>query len=852
LQVRSEKVGLLTSFDFVGSRPLTVYCSLLTFVQEVAMFRRVSSLLATFVLSVAGLTLLLARPMDAAGPPSVVIDAVLYDGYESDDADEAVRIRNVSQNGIDVSGWQVNDGESSTAVLPLTTTLPSNQSFWLAKNGVAFQRQFGFAPDFELADTLPGVPNLAGTWPSLSNSGDQLLLLDTADNLMDCLAYEDNPDADCGPAWSGPAVEPYSPSTSFADEGQILYRVRDQQSGLPLADTSTAADWVQGSDDVINGRKVMYPGWDLDTFFWTVQVTETAVLTIAIAPDNAYEAIVAQINSAHTSIQIETHSFENLGVAGSLLNALARGVTVNILMEAEPPGGVDDHERYICQLLELAGGRCYFMFNESDLDIYDRYTYIHAKFILIDGERVIVSSENLSPRSLPYDDKSDGTWGRRGVVLITDAPGVVSHVQSVFDEDFDLTAHADITGSQIIGMPPPDFVPITQTGGISYSVRYFVPTAVYGTFAFELVQSPENSLRDQDSLLGLLNRAGAGDEILVQQLEERPYWGPSTSNPTDDPNPRLEAYIAAARRGATVRLLLDSYFDTANPVSNTATCDYVNTVAATELLDMVCKLGNPTGEGIHNKMVLVLANGRGYIHIGSINGSELSSKGNRELALQVQSDAAHSYLSRLFWQDWGYFVHLPLILNHYLPPADYPLISEVLYNPLGSEDDNEFIELVNPTPHIIDLSNYSLGDAVNPTDFEDVRRFPAGTQIMPGQTLVVATTATAFYAEFGFNPNYEILESDPLVADLVDDLAWGDPNAFLRLGNTGDEVILRSPQDQIVDAMAYGDGVIAGVSSCALVSASHYSLERYPYWQDTNNCLADFREWAFPNPGTLP
>lgn len=816
------------------------------------MFKRLFVLTMGMLLPLLVLVFFLARPLEAAGSPAVLIDAVLYDGYEASDADEAVRLRNVSGSVVDVSGWQLNDGESATAVIPMSTTLAAGQAVWLAKNGLAFQRQFGFAPDWERSDTLPHVPDLAGSWPSLANTGDQVLLLDAAGSLVDCLAYETNPDNDCGSAWSGPAVQPYRPSTAFASEGQILYRARHQQTGQPVPDTDTAADWAQGRDDHINGRKVMYPGWDLEAFFWTAQITETAVLTIAIAPDNAYEAIVSQINSAQTTIQIETQTFENLAIAHALLAARSRGVAVTVLMEAEPAGGVDDQERYICALLAQAGGHCWFMFTESSLDIFDRYTYLHAKFILIDGERVIISSENLSPRSLPDDDKHDGTWGRRGVVLITDAPGVVSHVQSIFEHDFDPAAHVDITSTHIIGTPPPNFVPITATGGTTYTVRHPVPVAVHGTFAFELVQSPENSLRDQDALLGMINRAGAGDVVLMQQLEERPHWGSSLSNPVADPNPRLEAAIAAARRGATVRLMLDSYFDTGNPISNTATCNYVNTTAAVESLDLICKLGNPAGEGIHNKMVLVRANGRGYSHVGSINGSELSSKGNRELALQVQSDAAYSYLAHMFWQDWGYFVYMPILFHHYVPPAQVVLISEVLYNPGGAQDDTEFIELVNPTHQSIDLSHYSLGDAVNPTDFEDVRRFPAGTQLGPGQVLVVAVAATAFRAEFGSNPDFEILNTDPLVPDMIDDLAWGDPAAFLRLGNMGDEVILRDAADQVVDAIAYGDGNFPGTISCGLAPSANISLERYPYWRDTDDCLADFREWAFPNPGTLP
>lgn len=80
--------------------------------------------------------------------------------------------------------------------------------------------------------------------------------------------------------------------------GQIVYRMRDQLTGQPVPDTDTAADWAQSTTDVINGRKVRYPGWDLDAFFFTTQVTETAIITLTIAPDNAYEAIVAQIDQA--------------------------------------------------------------------------------------------------------------------------------------------------------------------------------------------------------------------------------------------------------------------------------------------------------------------------------------------------------------------------------------------------------------------------------------------------------------------------------------------------------------------------------------------------------------------------
>lgn len=784
-----------------------------------------------------------------AGPTtSVLIDAVYYDGYESGEPDEAVRLINISSNSIDITNWQVTDN-SSTTIISATTIMPAKATVWLTKNRESFYRQFGFYPDF-FVESSELAPNLNGTWPGFANSGDEVVLKNGSDIMQDTLVYEDGNETQTG--WSGTAVFPYTISSVFAAEGQILYRIRDQITGLPIPDTNTAADWAQSNDDPINGRKVRYPGWDLDTFFQTAKITETATLTIAIAPDNAYETIIAQINSAQTSIQIESHTFENLAIMTALKAAQNRGVAVTLLMEGGPPGGVPDQENYICQQLKANQDACWFMIADDGNDIHDRYKFMHAKFILIDGKRVIISSENLSPNSLPSDDKGDGTWGRRGVVLVTDSPSVVAHTQAIFDDDFDFTHKDVLSATAALDPLDPGFIPNPETGGITYTVRYPSPTTLKGEFAFELVQSPENSLRDADGLLGLINRAGSGDSVWVQQLTERPYWGTTASNAIDDPNPRLEAYIAAARRGADVRLLLDSFFDNPNSAtSNTATCNYVNTIAITEVLTLTCKLANPAGLGIHNKMVVANIAGQGYIHVGSINGTELSNKGNRELALQVQSNDAYQLLANMFLSDWSYDLYLPIILNNYLGPAKHILISEVLYDPFG-QDDAEFIELVNPTNQQIDITNYAIGDAVNATDFEDVRRFPNGTTIAPNTTLVIATSATAFKAEHSKNPDFEILNTDPTVPDLIDDLAWGDPNALLQLANGGDEIILRDANNQVVDVVTYGSGSYPGVIACPLVSTSNHSLERFPFNIDTDNCSTDFRDWPFPNPGSLP
>ena len=170
-----------------------------------------------------------------------------------------------------------------------------------------------------------------------------------------------------------------------------------------------------------------------------------------------------------------------------------------------------------------------------------------------------------------------------------------------------------------------------------------------------MLSAPENALRPDDGLFALLDSAGAGDEILLAQLYEYKHWGDADSNPTADPNPRLERIIAAARRGARVRILLDSLFDdTDDSRSNAATVNYVRGIAIAEQLDMDARLANPTGGGLHGKLALVRVGEARWSAVGSLNGSEVSYKLNREVVLMTDLPGVYDRLAQVFWWDWEY------------------------------------------------------------------------------------------------------------------------------------------------------------------------------------------------------
>jgi cardiolipin synthase len=592
------------------------------------------------------------------GDPPLLISALYYDTYVSGEPDEAFQIYNPLASAVSLAGWKVTAG-AHTVTFPAGMTLNAKARLWCTRKGVDFRQTFGMSPGCEYGgDTDPAVPDLTGTALTFTNTGGRVILGSPNGSYADALVYEGGDTR--APGWQGPAVYPYRPSTTFGEEGQILYRKLDQRTGLPMPDTDTRADWAQDPNDIIDGRKAQYPGWELDRFFVPRVVTEPATLEVFLAPDNSFAAIETLLEGATSSIRFEGYTIENARL-GEIIAARARaGVAVEILLEGSPPGGVSDQQLWVVQQIAQAGGRIYYLRSNATADIHDRYTYQHGKFWVLDGGTAMIGSENINLEAFPDDDKADGTFGRRGAYLATDAPSVVAELNEIMDADIAPGVHGDVwawdPADPTLGAPPAGFVPSYDSGGIAYPVQKPTPLVTRGVFTFQLIHSPERALRDQDSLLGLVNRAGAGDTILVEQLYEQLFWGSTSSNVTADPNPRLEAYIAAARRGATVRVLLDAFFDNQDldsPRSNLRTLEYLTAVAQAEGLDLQARRRNPTGLGIHNKMVLAQIGGKGWTIVGSLNGGEVSAKLNREMALLVGSDEAYAYLADVFWYDWG-------------------------------------------------------------------------------------------------------------------------------------------------------------------------------------------------------
>lgn len=618
-------------------------------------------------------------PIPTPIPSPVLITAVFYDGYQTSEVDEAVEMMNISGSPLDISNWQLTDNEG-TVTFPASTSLAAGGRLWLARQADTFKTTWGFLPNFEYgADTDPTVPQMTGTAPVLANTGDEVIIKDNANNIKDVLVYKLGNTVQTG--WSGPSVVNYD-VFPMNDAEQVYFRKLDEVTGYPVPDTDTEADWwtsktsgatlygpVRQGD--LFGKKPMAPGWatgilktnQSPTTNWvTFKSTESASYSVLAAPDNIYDAYIAAINSATTLIYIEGYTLHSPSIVNAIKAKAQAGVQVKILLEGEPccVSTPDQENVWAAKQIDDAALGTQVWFMSDAAPHHDRYNNQHAKFTIIDNATLLTGTENLNCDSMPPDNKANGTSGNRGYYTKTNAPQVLNQYLSIFDLDLD-TNQDDIVA---YGTAPYTWdrvtVPAACGDGTFYPVQKPNPLNVSGAFNFEIVQCPDNCLHYDEALIGMVRRAGAGDVVLVEQAYERKYWGTSsTSSPTLDPNPRLEAYIEAARRGAKVRILLDALFDLTGPTQNTNTVAYVNSFAgagvdiSARMVDVTGGAG-PAGNGIHAKIVMVYkpATNQAWVHIGSINGSENSSKFNREMALQAGSVDAYCYIYDLVNYDW--------------------------------------------------------------------------------------------------------------------------------------------------------------------------------------------------------
>ncbi|MGZ6331407.1 MAG: phospholipase D-like domain-containing protein [Bdellovibrionota bacterium] len=374
---------------------------------------------------------------------------------------------------------------------------------------------------------------------------------------------------------------------------------------------------------------------------------------VAEAPTTDLGLAVAAIQSAQSTLLLNIYELTSPQIADALLGRINAGVQVEIIEEGQPVGGLSAAAKGIqTQLADAmkssrAGDRLLEM--SSKAGGKRRFRYDHAKYAVIDGQRLLIGSENYSPTGNPVP----GTKGNRGWEVVIHDVAIAQTFESMFQSDADTSAGdlLDLTRSAALDVrrkpkPKPTHPAPIQPAPVNSAPVGNAPALEAA--AITPVTSPDSSLK---GLLALID--GAQTSLEIEQMTIDPNWGTHGGQ-----SPLVDAILRAARRGVQVRVLLndESVFNHSSKPSkpkNPVTADSLNQAASSEGLSLTAKIADIKAMGvdyIHNKGAL--ADGHLTL-ISSINWDENSIEKNRETAVLIDSADVNAHYLALFDRDWS-------------------------------------------------------------------------------------------------------------------------------------------------------------------------------------------------------
>ena len=468
----------------------------------------------------------------------------------------------------------ISDGEGSISFPPGALI---RGRVTVADEALAYEAVHGVLPDFELKETSPAVPNMEKTGRfAPANDGDELIL-----------------------SVRGQIVQSTRwPGDFHPREGQVHF----------LSDS----------------------GWDprillLGQSQFSPETFRNATVTAFVSPDSSFGILEGAVKQARQEILVNAYELTDPVIGDLLIAARNRGVSVQVLLEGGPVGGISPEEKAVCAALNRSGIPLLAMTSTSAA--HARYRYNHAKYLVIDGEDLLISTENFGMNGYP----PPGSQGNRGWGALIEDPGVAGYFREVFS--------ADIHGGDVIPyIPSPGGEPSVSSPP-PYRAQ-FSPLRAMGVTVTPVL-APDTS----GEILTLLERAT--DRIEIEQASIR-------NSSRLELDPFLSAAVNASRRGVTVRILLDgSVYNDEGPADNNEMVDLVNGLALREGTPISARIIDPEAsrlDAIHTKGVIV---DRRLVLISSINWNGNSPNFNREAGVILESPVLGAYYSSVFNEDWN-------------------------------------------------------------------------------------------------------------------------------------------------------------------------------------------------------
>ncbi|MCQ2070722.1 MAG: phospholipase D-like domain-containing protein [archaeon] len=500
---------------------------------------------------------------------------------EVDPYNEGFTITNTSNFRVDLKGYVITDGEGKLTFknrtdldsgASLTVVKSKDQSIWFLsrENTVTFSSTtFTKSGSFIIA-----------------NAGDDLYIYDNNEFLLDTVVFGSASGKVRG--WNGDPVQ--------VPNKHYMKRIG--------GDTDSPSDWV-----------AIRPG--MTEYVFDPNLSFKATISPFSFPECEGIPVLKTLESAKRTVDLNIYQLTSTDLVALLCKLEGKGVEVRVLLEGTPTGQNTIGSTSISLMASLseAGGEVRLI----NVDKSVRYTYDHAKYMVIDGTKVVITSENYTSGN--FSDQGNRGWG-----AVIEGEGYAKYMEKVFENDFSMEwgdvvpfekAYTNVKGEKL-----------TYNGCGSFTFNRYSGTV-------SPVLSPDYSLDALEAFIG-----SARNRLYVEQMD----LGSSLSSVRGDTP--VAWMIERSDNGVDVRYILD-----ASQADRSTHQGYVDDITACSSVKAITVNGNKDiGYSlIHNKGVIV----DDSVWIGSINWTDTSFSNNRETAVIIDSRQVSEFFVQRFMDDFG-------------------------------------------------------------------------------------------------------------------------------------------------------------------------------------------------------
>lgn len=222
---------------------------------------------------------------------------------------------------------------------------------------------------------------------------------------------------------AGAKVEDSDPSFALTHEkGMIIdsttaYIMTSNFSRAALGGSSGSSGSSNREYDIVdtNSQDVLA----VNTIFqadWNRTTAQFNDSNLVVSPVNSRNAFTSLISSAHSTLLVEGEEMIDAGIEQALTNAAQHGVKVQVILPSPSGSSGDNNSQGIATIKQ--GG---VQVRE------DPRLYMHAKIIVVDGQKAFVGSENISTQSLDQN---------RELGIIVSDTGVLHTLGQTFQLDW--------------------------------------------------------------------------------------------------------------------------------------------------------------------------------------------------------------------------------------------------------------------------------------------------------------------------------------------------------------------------------------------------------------------------------